>query len=236
MVYKILLFILAIQCCYCHSLNSVTSLFQNFFSQGRKDQQPVRNYKLESICFSTDSTSNQKMPTKIHLVIIYDYELAKDLIKRTAKQYFRMLENLINTHAQFLKIMEWTFPAQEYLSPYIAITYNNKSIKPACIILFTDVGGKKGKLGRYVISEHTRHLHVYIKNKRLQIDESQINVLKALKEYKKKFGNKIHTSDHFAETNDTFNNDTSTICNMSLSPNLREEDYYNPLDQMCMDE
>lgn len=238
MIYKTLFLLVFSQCAYCQSINSVTSLFQNFFSANKKNQVAEINYQLESICFSTSATSNQKMPTKIHLVIIYNTELAKDLMKRSAKQYFQMLDNLIDTHAQFLKIMSWTLPAQEYISPHIEITYNKKSAKPVCIMIFSDVGGKKSKLGRYVISERSKHVHIYVKQQKLQIDETEVSVLQALKTYKKKFGNKVQV---YGKTVETYNydnaynnfNQPSTVCNMSMSasPQDQDEDYYNPLNQ-----
>lgn len=167
------------------ALNFITSAVGNIFG-GSSNKLPEPDYELESVTFSTKANSNNRMPTKIHMVVVYDYGTAQDLLKRTSKEYFKMVQDLSNTHSQFLKIMEWTLPAKEWLSPYIVISYKNKRTHPYAIIIFTNVGGKRGGEGRYLVSEKIKHLHINVRTKDLQIKEIPNSVLDEIKKYKKK--------------------------------------------------
>ncbi len=182
-LYFILSFILYSDC---YALNVVTSLLGNVF-KGKTNRQVERDYELESMCFSTSYTSNTGMPTKIHLLIIYDQELANDLKNRKAQEYFKMIDDLKATHSQFIKIMEWILPAKAYISPYITISYNNKSVRPVSIMIFSNVGGKKGKSGRYEVHEKIKHLHITVHERKLTLTQMPESVIENLKKYRNKF-------------------------------------------------
>lgn len=183
-LYFIMLFMLYAKC---DALNVVTSLLGNVFNNKASHKQIERDYELESMCFSTSDISNTKMPTKIHLLIIYDQELANDLKTRKAQEYFKMVEDIRATHSQFIKIMEWVLPAKAYLSPYIKINYNNKSVRPVSIMIFSNVGGKKGGAGRYEVSEKIKHVHVKVHERKLTLIQMPDSVIEALQKYRKKF-------------------------------------------------
>lgn len=182
-LYFILSFILYSDC---YALNVVTSLLGNVF-KGKTNRQVERDYELESMCFSTSYTSNTGMPTKIHLLIIYDQELANDLKNRKAQEYFKMIDDLKATHSQFIKIMEWILPAKAYISPYITISYNNKSVRPVSIMIFSNIGGKKGKSGRYEVHEKIKHLHITVHERKLTLTQMPESVIENLKKYRNKF-------------------------------------------------
>lgn len=171
------------------SLDMISSLASKIFGTSNTTYQE-RNFELESICFSVTASSNKRMPTKIHLVIVYDHHISNDLLNRTSKQYFKMVNELSNNYSNFLKILEWNMPAKEYISPIIAVTYNKQHLKPVNIIIFSNVGGKQNKLGRYMISENTKHLHIQIRERDLKITESPEGVISSYKRYRGKFKSK----------------------------------------------
>ena len=120
MLKAILISILFFNFTQAKSLNMVASAVSNLF--GHKDKMPEADYELESICFSTTQDSNHRMPTKVHLVIVYDHGTNSDLAKRKASEYFKMVDDLAHTHAHFLKILECYF----------------SSISPHCISVSVD--------------------------------------------------------------------------------------------------
>ena len=188
MLKTIFILMIFFNCTQVKSLNMVASAVSGLF--GHQNKMPEADYELESICFSTTQDSNNRMPTKVHLVIVYDHGTNSDLAKRKASEYFKMVDDLAHTHAHFLKILEWNFPAKPYLSPYIQVNYSNRKTRPVAMYLFTNVGGKRGGTGRYLISEKIKHVHVTIDKKSLKIQEVPVSVIDELKKYRRKFKSK----------------------------------------------
>ena len=151
-----------------YSLEIISKIFGSFgsFGSGKEDS---KDYKLDCILFSSSTNSNDGIATVIELVIIYDSDLANDLSKRTAKEYFSMVDQLRYDYRGKLAILEWEIPAKDKIFKPYYLKNLLKKAKPKLMLIFAKMKNKR-LAHRYTIAESDTKLRINVEKDKLSLE------------------------------------------------------------------
>lgn len=120
------------------SLHTLTekksSLFGGLFASNN-------GISLEEIMFSVEEDMNDRGAVKVHVVIVYNKELAEELSKMSANHYFQCIDQLIKDHPDRIKIFEWELVAKKRIFPWKEIKYPRDHMDPLYGFIFAKYSG-----------------------------------------------------------------------------------------------
>jgi hypothetical protein len=96
---------------------------------------------LEKIMLSVKKDMNDNGAVRVHVVIIYEKELIRELSRMSADHYFRNIDQLTKDHPDKLKIYEWELTAKERIIPYKEIEYPAEHMTPLAGYIFARYSG-----------------------------------------------------------------------------------------------
>jgi hypothetical protein len=110
------------------------SMFGNFFaSKG--------GITLEEIMLSTEEDMNDRGAVKVHMIVVYEQELAEELTKMSADHYFHSVDQLVKDHPDKIKIFEWELVAKKRITPWQKIEYPSDHMTPLAGYIFARYSG-----------------------------------------------------------------------------------------------
>lgn len=115
------------------SLNDLTSkkkgIISKFFSSDDE-------FCLEQVMLITKSEMNENGATKIHIVIVYDKELLRELAKMSANRYFQSVEQLQKDFPDKFKVIGAELVAKDRIIPWKSIDYPHEHMSPVGGLIF----------------------------------------------------------------------------------------------------
>ncbi|GHU19972.1 hypothetical protein FACS189472_10540 [Alphaproteobacteria bacterium] len=125
---------------------------------------------LKKVMFSIEENMNNRGAVKFHLVIAYEQELAGELSKMSAKEYFRNAEQFKKDHPDKIKIFKWEIKAEKKLSSWIPIKHNTTELTPIKGFLFASYDSIGDH--RIVIPPSCEKMKILLKEKEFEIENS----------------------------------------------------------------
>ncbi|MDR3186888.1 MAG: hypothetical protein LBT63_00435 [Holosporaceae bacterium] len=93
---------------------------------------------LEKIRISTEEDMNSKGALRVHVVIVYDREVAGILKTTTASEYFRRIDQLIRDNQDKMKIFEIVLVAKKRSVPLEDLEYPTDHMTPVACYIFAN--------------------------------------------------------------------------------------------------
>jgi hypothetical protein len=109
-------------------------MFGDFFA-------PRGGTALEEVMLSTEEDMNDRGAVKMHIIIVYEEELAEELMKMSADNYFRSVDQLVKDHPDKIKIFEWELVAKKRITPWQKIEYPADHMTPVAGYIFAKYSG-----------------------------------------------------------------------------------------------
>jgi type VI secretion system protein len=93
---------------------------------------------LEKIRVSTEEDMNSKGAVKVHIVIVYDREVAGILKTMSASEYFKRVDQLIRDNQDKMKIFEIELVAKKRSVPMEDLEYPTDHLTPVACYIFAN--------------------------------------------------------------------------------------------------
>jgi hypothetical protein len=124
------------------SLKTLNGGGDSFFGLGNI-LSPKRKVAIEEVMLEVEENMNNNAAVKVHIVIIYDPELVRELMKLSSYQYFRDIEQLVKDYPDKIKIYEWELVAKKRLIPWAKLEYPDEHMEPLAGFIFAGYSGNR---------------------------------------------------------------------------------------------
>jgi hypothetical protein len=117
------------------SLNTLTSKKDSMLGDVFASKEGVT---LEKIRISTEEDMNSKGAVRVHIVIVYDQEVAGILKNMASSEYFKRVDQLIRDNQDKMKIFEITLVAKKRNVPIENLKYPIDHMTPVACYIFVN--------------------------------------------------------------------------------------------------
>lgn len=101
-------------------------------------------FELKKVMIVTKADMNNSGAMKVHLVIVYERELMKELGTMSAYRYFSMVDQLIKDYPDKMKIYAWDLIAEDRIRNWEEIDGLNSTMTPLGGFVFADYQDNMG--------------------------------------------------------------------------------------------
>lgn len=103
---------------------------------------------LETVQITAEFDANSTTPTLMHLVVVFDPDLLKELGKLKGPQYFEKANDIINDHPDLLEVTEWEVAPGQVIPRQGIIIRGNAPYGGLIFARFMSAGDHRVKVGK----------------------------------------------------------------------------------------
>lgn len=149
------------------SLNSLTDKKDSFLDKVLGDKPKIA---LKKVMLSIDEDMNNTGAVKMHLTIVYDQALMKELQGLKSDEYFRRIDQIIKDYPDKIKIFAWELVAKKRLVPLADVEYQTDQLTPLAGFIFVNYSGA---------GEHRAKIHESLEKIKILLQRDDFKVEKS---------------------------------------------------------
>lgn len=94
--------------------------------------------KLKKAMVVVCKSANRNRAIRMHIVVVFDKELFKELSKKKASEYFKIYHQLAENYDDRIRIFQFPIPSREYIFRPQAINYEIPDLLPEGALVFAN--------------------------------------------------------------------------------------------------